>query len=450
MDSLKAFVKANIWLLLVAVALVVVLIQFVDPAPPREIVIATGAESGRYFELAQRLERELRKEGVSLRILTTAGSIDNLHLLTADDKHVSIAFVQSGMEEVFDSGENILRSLGSLYYEPIWLFYRDGQPVHRLFDLAGRRLSIGALGSGTQAVARFLLRENGLHEPALAPETFEFTDAQATEALLAGEIDAAFFMMSAASAAVRDLASQPGIDFLDMRRAESYRARYPFLSSVLVSEGLLDLASNVPARDKSVLAATATVVVNDGFHPALTPLVLEALRSALGQGGLLEKRGQFPSAAYVGYPLTDEAEHYFQYGPPFLLRYMPFWAASLVDRMIMFAIPLMVLLIPLAKLAGPVYRWRVRYRIYRWYKFLRETDRRLVAGTLRENLVLEREKLDKLEKELASVDVPLSYSEELYHLREHVEYVTRRLDKLSRTSSPSGEQPTGSTVVDNK
>lgn len=285
MDSLKAFVKANIWLLLVAVALVVVLIQFVDPAPPREIVIATGAESGRYFELAQRLERELRKEGVSLRILTTAGSIDNLHLLTADDKPVSIAFVQSGMEEVFDSGENILRSLGSLYYEPIWLFYRDGQPVHRLFDLAGRRLSIGALGSGTQAVARFLLRENGLHEPALAPETFEFTDAQATEALLAGEIDAAFFMMSAASAAVRDLASQPGIDFLDMRRAESYRARYPFLSSVLVSEGLLDLASNVPARDKSVLAATATVVVNDAFHPALTPLVLEALRSALGQWG---------------------------------------------------------------------------------------------------------------------------------------------------------------------
>lgn len=443
MDTLKAFVKANIWLLLVVIVLVVVLLQLIDPAPPREIVIATGSESGRYYELARSLERELSKDGVTLRIQSTAGSIDNLTLLTTEDSPVTIAFVQSGMDEVFDSGETVLRSLGSLYYEPIWLFYRTEQPVDLLSDLAGRRLSIGADGSGTQAVARFLLQENGLHDPALAPETFKFADTQAIDALLANEIDAAFFMMPAGSDAVRDLASQPGIDFLDMRRAESYRARYPFLSSVQISEGLLDLKGNLPKRGKTVLAATATVVVNDGFHPALTPLVLEALRAALGQGGLLEKRGQFPSSAHVDYPLTDEAEHYFEYGPPFLLRYLPFWAASLVDRMIMFAIPLMVLLIPLAKMAGPVYRWRVRYRIYHWYKFLRETDRRLVEGTLLENLDRERDKLKKLEKELASVEVPLSYSEELYHLREHVEYVTRRLDNLSDSAASSADRTEG-------
>ncbi len=437
MDSIKAFLKANLWLALVALVLVVVLVQFIDPAPPKEITIATGGERGRYYELARRIETELGKEGVKLNILQTAGSAENLEMLTSPDSPVSIAFVQSGMEEVFDEGDAELRSLGSLFYEPIWLFFRNDAPLELLSDLAGRRVSIGIQGSGTRAVASFLMRENGLGEGA---EIVELQDEAAVAALRRGEIDAAFFMMSASSATIRSLASEPSIDFLDVRRFEAYKARYPFLSSVVVSEGLLDLQGNVPSESKTVLAAAATVVVNDRFHPSLTPLVLQALDSVLRPGGLLERRGEFPSAEYVGYPLTGEAQHYYKYGPPFLLRFMPFWAASLVDRLVMVIIPLMVLLIPLAKLAGPIYRWRVRYRIYRWYKFLRETDRKIVAGTIEENLEPEREKLAKLESELASVDVPLSYSEELYHLREHVEYVTRRLRALSPSAQPKDEQ----------
>lgn len=440
MDSVKAFLKANIWLALVALVLVVVLVQFIDPAPPKEITIATGGESGRYYELALRIESELHKEGVKLNILKTAGSAENLELLTAADGPVSIAFVQSGMEEVFDEGDVELRSLGSLFYEPIWLFYRSAAPLELLSDLAGRRVSIGIQGSGTRAVARFLMQENGLGEGEGGTRVVELNDEAAVAALRRGEIDAAFFMMSTSSATIRSLASEPGIDFLDVRRVEAYKARYPFLSSVVVSEGLLDLQVNIPSESKTVLAAAATVVVNERFHPSLTPLVLQALDSVLRDGGLLERRGEFPSAKYVGYPLTGEAQHYFKFGPPFLLRFMPFWAASLVDRLVMVVIPLMVLLIPLAKLAGPIYRWRVRYRIYRWYKFLRETDRKIVAGTIEEDLEPEREKLAKLESELASVDVPLSYSEELYHLREHVEYVTRRLRALSPSDKPTDNE----------
>ncbi len=426
----KTFLKANLWGFAVVALLVVVLFQFVDPAPPREITIASGSETGRYFELAHRLQYELRKEGVTLNILTTAGSEENLNLLTSEESPVSIAFVQSGMEEIFDAGEVSLHGLGSLYYEPIWLIYRKSLEVEFVSDLRNRKIAVGEQGSGTKAVAQFLLNENGLLFGAGKTELVEVGGEDAAARLESGEIDAGFFMVSAESDMIRRLIGIEGFDFLDMRRHEAYRARYPSLSSVPITEGLLDLKANLPPEDRVVLAAVATLVVNDQFHPSLTPIVLEAMKRVVSRGGVLEKRDEFPSKENVGYPLTKEADHYFEYGPPFLLRFMPFWAASLVDRLVILIIPLLVILIPLAKLAGPVYRWRIRSRIYKWYKFLRETDQKIIGGTIQENLDTERQRLEKLEDELASVEVPLSYSDELYHLRSHVEYVSRRLKAI--------------------
>lgn len=426
----KSFIKANLWVFAIVAVLVAVLFQFVDPAPPREITIASGSETGRYYELAQRLKYELKKEGVTLDILKTAGSEENLELLTAEDNAVSIAFVQSGMEEIFDAGETPLHGLTSLYYEPIWLIYRKDLELEFVSDLKNRKIAVGEQGSGTKAVAQFLLNENGLLFGAGKTELVEAGAEEAVALLESGEIDAGFFMVSAESDMILRLIGIEGFDFLDMRRHAAYRARYRSLSSVPITEGLLDLKANLPPEDRVVLAAVATLVVNEKFHPSLTPIVLEAMRRVVSKGGVLEKREEFPSSEYVGYPLTKEAEHYFEYGPPFLLRFMPFWAASLVDRLVILIIPLLVILIPLAKLAGPVYRWRIRSRIYKWYKFLRETDQKIIGGTIQESLDAERERLEKLEDELASVDVPLSYSDELYHLRSHVEYVSRRLKAI--------------------
>lgn len=436
----KTFLKANLWVLAVVALLVVVLFQFVDPAPPKVITIASGSETGRYYELANRLKYELKKEGVTLNVLTTAGSEDNLELLTSEESPVSIAFVQSGMEEIFDAGEVSLHGLTSLYYEPIWLIYRKSLALEFVSDLRNMKIAVGEQGSGTRAVAQFLLNENGLLFGAGNTELVEFGGDDAAVMLESGEIDAAFFMVSAESDMIRRLIGIEGFDFLDMRRHEAYRARYRSLSSVSITEGLLDLKSNLPAENRMVLAAVATLVVNDKFHPSLTPIVLEAMRRVVSEGGVLEKREEFPSKTNVGYPLTKEADHYFEYGPPFLLRYMPFWAASLVDRLVILIIPLLVILIPLSKLAGPIYRWRIRSRIYRWYKFLRETDQKIIGGTIQENLDMERERLEKLEDELASVDVPLSYSDELYHLRQHVEYVSRRLKSIESAGAKPADE----------
>ena len=426
MGSIKTFIQTNAWLAVAIVAIAVGLYQFVEPAPPREITMATGEEAGYYHALGEYLKASLQREGVELTLIPTAGSSENMERLIDPEGAVSIAFVQSGMETVFDAGDNSLASLGSLYYEPIWLFYRRAIALDSERDLKGLRVAVGAKGSGTNAVVGYLMAENGMQDESDELLVTEVGGEQAVEQLRSGEIDAAFFTVSPRSETIQSLIDTPELDFLDIRRSDAYTARFPFLSSVSITEGLLDLERNIPPEDRTTLASTATLVVNERFHPALTPLILQQLSKRLRNGGMLERPGEFPSARNVGFDLTKEAEHFLRKGPSFLLRYLPFWAASLVDRSVIFIVPLLAIVIPLVKLAGPIYRWRIRSRIYTWYRHLQETERRLVEGKV-ENPDEELHRLDQLTEELASVDVPLSYADELYELKEHVDYVRGRL-----------------------
>jgi TRAP transporter TAXI family solute receptor len=434
MKSVLEFLRVNAWLVVAIIVIALGLFQFVDPAPPKQITLATGDEDGRYHELGEFLKTELQKEGVTLNLISTAGSAENMEMLIDPDGPVSVAFVQSGMEQMFDAGDTVLSSLGSLYYEAIWLFYRNEIVLDSVRDLEGYRVAVGEAGSGTRAVAQYLLAENGLAGGDVGFELIEEGGQQAIELLRTRAVDAAFFTVSPQSEVIQDLIDLPGIDFLDVSRSGAYTARYPFLSSVRISEGLIDLERNIPDSDRNTLASTATLVVNDRFHPSFTPLVLEALSTPLKQGGVLEKPGEFPSPSNVGFSLTKEAQHYYKYGPPFLMRYLPFWAASLFDRLVIFIIPLLVIIIPLSKVAGPLYRWRTRSRIYTWYADLLETDRKIVEEEVTDHEE-ERRKLDALADELAAIEVPLSYSDQLYQLKQHVEYVKRRLDdaRIKRT-----------------
>ncbi|MNQ38985.1 hypothetical protein D3C85_525860 [compost metagenome] len=206
----------------------------------------------------------------------------------------------------------------------------------------------------------------------------------------------------------------------------------PFVRAIAVGEGLLDLANNSPQHDMVTLAPAASLVVNDGFHPALTPLLLAAAREVTSRGSLLDAPGAYPSAEPATFALLDEARYFYSNGLPLLQRFLPFRIASLADRYIILVIPLLVVLIPLFKAVGPLYRWRIRARIYRWYKHLREIDRQLDAGTLPARLDAEIDHLESLEEQLARVEVPLAYSNELYQLHLHLRYVIERLQALQQ------------------
>ncbi|MDP3977529.1 MAG: TAXI family TRAP transporter solute-binding subunit [Pseudomonas sp.] len=440
LKDLKIMLLANLWIVPVLAALIGAVFYFVAPPPPMSARMATGADGGNYRIFAEKLKQELAKEGFELALVPSAGSRDNLERLLAEDSQVEIALVQSGLERQLDAADNTrLHSLGAVYQEPLWLFYRSGIDLERIADLLPLRLALGSSGSGTLAATEAILGANAITPEQYPPNWQTTSGGKAGRALMAGELDAAFFIGPAENALVQQLASHPELSLASFRRAAAYEARLPFLKRVTVGEGLLNLAQNAPARDIVTLSPVATLVINQHFHPGLAPLILEAAREVMKNGTLLDRAGAFPSAEPRTFELSGDAEHYYKNGPPLLQRYLPFRIASLADRYIILLIPLLVVLIPLFKAVGPLYRWRIRARIYRWYKHLREIDRQLDAGTLPQRLDAEVERLEQLEDELAKVEVPLSYSNELYELHVHLRYVIERLRTLQKRRATASD-----------
>ncbi|MDX1369526.1 TAXI family TRAP transporter solute-binding subunit [Pseudomonas sp.] len=440
LKDLKIMLLANLWIVPVVAALIGAVFYFVAPPPPMSASMATGAEGGGYRVFAEKLKQELAKEGFELTLVPSAGSRDNLERLLAEDAQVEIALVQSGLERQLDAADNArLHSLGAVYQEPLWLFHRKDISLERIADLLPLRLALGTAGSGTQAATEAILDANAI-DPAQYPTTWHSLGGnKAASALIAGELDAAFFVGPAENTRVQQLAANPELSLANFRRAAAYEARLPFFKRVTIDEGLLNLAQNSPPQTTVTLSPVATLVINQDFHPGLVPLVLEATREVMKNGSLLDQAGAFPSAEPRTFALSSDAEHYYQNGPPLLQRYLPFRIASLADRYIILLIPLLVVLIPLLKAVGPLYRWRIRARIYRWYKHLREIDRQLDAGTLPDRLDTEVERLEQLEDELAKVEVPLSYSNELYELHVHLRYVIERLRTLQKRRATAGD-----------
>ena len=418
-DFLKVFGPA----LILTVAGFALAYVFVEPAPPRSFTIATGREDGAYHRYALSYRDILARDGITLNLKGSSGSLENLDLLSDPGSGVEAAFVQGGIAE--PAGADDLRALASLYYEPLWIFARGATPPVRLPELTGLRLAIGAEGSGTRAVALQLLADNGLAEG--AAELLPLGGMAAVEALAAGEVDAAFFVASATASFIARLLETPGIAPVSLARAEAYARRYRHFSHLSLPEGVIDFADNLPSRDVELLAPAATLVARDDLHPALIVLLLQAAAEVHSEGGLFEEPGAFPSRRYLDLPLHETAQRYFDAGPPFLQRFLPFWAADLIDRLKILLLPLITLMIPLFRIVPPTYRWRIRSRIYRWYRELQAIDDALGEAAAADDAGRLRAELDRIEAEVKQVTVPLSYADALYHLRLHIDFVRRRL-----------------------
>jgi len=406
-------------------------VMFVEPPPPRRLVMAGGGRGGAYHQFAERYAEELRKEGLTLEVRETAGSVENLKLLGEKDSGVSLAIVQSGVAN--DEQAKAVVALGSLYREPLWLFHRVEKPVARLADLRGARIGVGADGSGTQAVALRILAANGLAERADSPgsgpsvELHRQDAAAAAEALRKGDLDAAFFVAAFEADSIRSLLDDRGVRLFSFERQEAYRRRFRFLAPVTLPAGIVDLGRDAPPKDVALLAPTAMLAVRSDFHPALAPVLLTAARRIHGGGDVLNEPREFPSASYCDLPVSEDAHRFYTSGQPVLQRMLPFWLASLADRAKLMLIPLVMLAMPLFRAAPPLIRWRTRRKIYRWYAVLREIDQKLESGLGGLDLDREVARLRSIEHKVVWVDVPLSYMEEFYQLRMHLTLMQNRL-----------------------
>jgi TRAP-type uncharacterized transport system substrate-binding protein len=399
-----------------------VALYFVQPAPPSSIVMASAAHEGRYGYYAKLYQQFLAKNGVTVNLRPSSGAMQNLDLLMAEDSGVDVALIQGGTG--FGANAPNLVSLGSLYYEPLWVFYR-GKPISDLDGLRGRKIAIGAEESGTRALALQLLAMN---DAVLPPtELKPLGGKEAAEQLTQGKIDAIMMVTSAESKLVERLAATPGVHLLSFERAEAYARLFPHLTKLVLPRGVFDLAKNVPSDDIVLIAPTANLIAKDTLHPALAYLLMRAATEIHGPAGMLDREGEFPAPRNTGFPLSEEARRYYRSGAPILQRYLPFWAANLVDRLWVMLVPVIAVLVPLVKLVPPAYRWRVRSRIYRWYGRLKELELQLEDSPDGVRLEEMLQRLENIERSVNRIPTPLAYSENLYSFRSHIELVRQRV-----------------------
>ncbi|MDM8561783.1 TAXI family TRAP transporter solute-binding subunit [Candidatus Marithioploca araucensis] len=432
--------SCQILLVLIAVLLVSLIIayQFVEPPPPDEIRIAIGREGGGYHTFALEYQKLLKAEEFKLDIQQTAGSIEVLQQLKSGK--VSVGLVQGGTgKEVPSEG---LQSLGSLFYEPIWVFYRKALSVEYLFDLHGKRIAVGEEGSGTRPIAVQLLQDNQV-----MADNSNFVGLSSNEAaqqLVSGEIDAAFFVMSPKSNIILELLENQEIELFSFKRHIAYSSRYSFLTDVKIGEGIIDLKKNIPEEDKTLLVTTASLVARHDLHDDIVYLLLNTVIKVHKAGGMLEKEGQFPSTQFVEFPMNKNATHYLVYGRSWLQSIFPLWLASALVRLKIMLIPLIAILLPLLNvLKGtlPLYRWSIRFKIFRWYANLREIDNEIYGSADLETIKAKIQRLKNLQKELfQQVSVPLSYMGEFYGLRMHIQLVLERLEKRQALKEKHEEQ----------
>ncbi|PKN17300.1 MAG: C4-dicarboxylate ABC transporter substrate-binding protein [Deltaproteobacteria bacterium HGW-Deltaproteobacteria-6] len=398
---------------------------FFHSAPPKTITITSGEKGSAYYSVAEKYAKILARDGVKLVILPSAGSVENLQRLTDRTFKVDIGFVQAGLAK----GQNVenLVSLGSVSYQPLLIFHRLGQPVEVLSQLAGRRIAIGREGSGTRKLALALLSVNGI-EPGGGAAFLDAEGEEAAAALLAGKADAIFLMAdSASSQTMRTLLKAPGIGLVNFTQADAYVRRIGYLNKLTMPKGAMDFGKNIPTQNITLVCPTVELIARDNLHPALTDLLLAAAVEIHGRAALFQNRGDFPVALENEFKISGDAKRFYKSGKSFFYRYLPFWLASLINRILVVFVPLIIILIPGLKSIPALFRWRMSLRINRWYRLLLLVEQDAGNKDRPRDIGELIRRLDEIESEVNQMKVPASYGDQFYVLRTHINFVRTKL-----------------------
>jgi TRAP-type uncharacterized transport system substrate-binding protein len=399
-------------------------VRYVRLAPPHSIRLISGPEGSTYRTTAEKYKKIIEKHGVKVEILPSHGSYDNLHLLADPSFKADVAFVQGGLTDGVDiSG---LVSLGTVFVQPLMVYYRGSEPIDTIAQLRGKRLAVGPEGSGTHALTMKVLKANDIDEKFAT--LLELTGEEAARALVAGEVDAAFLAGDSATPKLqRDLRETPGIALMNFRQAEAYRRRFHFLVKLTLPEGASDFAKNLPPQNCQLIGPSVELVARKDLHPALSDLLIKAAQETHSGPGMYREAGEYPAPHEREFPISPDADRYYKTGSRFFYRHLPFWLASLADRLVVLLLPILVLLVPASKALPALYRWRVRSRIYRWYGALMAIEREMLSSPAPESREEIRTRLAAIERAVNQLKLPLAYADQLYVLRDHVAMVSRRL-----------------------
>jgi len=407
------------------VVLAVALFLFFYLAPPNTITITSGPEGSTFRLTAEKYAKILQQSGVTLTILPSEGSVDNIKRLADPSSKVDIGFVQAGVNQGVKTDK--LVSLGSISYQPLLVFYRSGSTIELLSQFTGKRVAVGEVGSGTHSLSLALLAGNGI-EPGGPTKVLEMDSDRAAEAILNGTVDAVFLMGDSVSITlIRQLLHTPGIKLYNFIQADAYTRRITYLNKITLPRGSIDFGKDIPAHDAFLIAPTVELIARNRLHPALSDLLIEAAQEVHSGAGLLRRKGEFPAPIEQEIRISAEASRFYKSGKSFLYRTLPFRFASLVNRIIVVFVPMIVLLLPALRLIPAIYRWRFKSRISRWYRALLMIEQDLIAQLASDQRNALMERLDNIEEAVNRMKVPASFADQFYDLRGHITFVRNRL-----------------------
>jgi len=425
--TLKIFIAVSLLLLI----LIVWLVSALHPLPPRRITLATGPEGSSYAYYGKRYKILLAKQGIEVDLKATNGGLDNLKLLRDPNSGVQAGFVEGGVATEDDCAA--LDSLGTIGYEPVWLFTHVPVTDRALYTLKGKRVAVGPEGSDSRALVEELLKRSKLNLGFYQAQSLE--PEQAVDALLKGQVDAAILMTNWGNPLIRKLATAPGIYLANFSRADAYVALFPSLYKRILPAGAADLETNRPPRDTTLLATKTSLIVRSNLHPALQYLLLEAASQIHSHAGVLAQAGEFPAAEALEIDLSPDARHYYKSGRPFLQRYMPFWLAALVEQFLVLIIPVVGLMYPVGKGLASLYGWGMQRKIFLIYGELYWLESEIEKLGNKPPTKELQEHMKRLEERTNRVRVASNYMPMLYNLKETVAYVRGRLEKQGKQSS---------------
>jgi TRAP-type uncharacterized transport system substrate-binding protein len=426
-------------LMLLAVA-VWATVKAVRLSPPHRIRFVSGPDGSSYRNQAERYKKIIESYGIKVDVLPSRGALDNLERLADPTSKVDVGFVQGGLSDGVDTAH--LVSLGSVFAQPLMVYVRDtpGEPIETLAPLKGKRVAVGPEGSGMRVLALKLLKANEIEG---APTVLlDIGGEDAAKALIAGSIDAAFLMGDSATPQVmRSLRAAAGIELTSLRQADAYLRKFRFLSKLTLPEGAMDLAKDYPPRTLQLVGPTVELVAREDLHPALSDLLISAAREIHGGAGMFRNAGEFPAPLARDFRISADAERYYKSGQQFLYKRLPFWLASLVDRLLVLIVPLLVILVPATRILPALYRWRVRSRIYRFYGVLMAIERDAGQSSASGDTSAVLGRIDEIARAVEEVRTPLSFADQLYVLRDHVAAVRRRVQNALGKGPPAATKP---------
>jgi TRAP-type uncharacterized transport system substrate-binding protein len=400
------------------------------PTPPSKVVMATAFKGASFEYYGRQYQEIFARSHVELELRETAGAVENLKLLQDPNSDVQIAFVTGGLSDAKHAPGVV--SLGTVYDQPFWIFYPSNQQFDQLSQLKDKRIAVGPVGSATRHTAEQVLGKSGVNSETA---TFlPFAGSAADEALRNGQVDAVWIIGVPEATAVQSFLRNPKVRPMSFPMAEAFTRLFPDLARMTLPQGTIDMERVIPSNDVQLIGTKSKVLIRSDVHPEIVQLLLQTMKEVHGGSDLFHRSGEYPNGSDSEYAVAPTAIDFYKSGPSFMQRHLPLWLSVHVQRAIAVLVAGIAIGLPLLHFVPQGYNWMTRRRLLHWYARLKELEVSLDASENHKHLFDRQAEIESIEEALSKIQFPLTFSDQVYNLRSHIDFVRRKIASRLRYS----------------